>query len=278
MTNRKGQGANRTSGPDSARPVRRTGRRLALAVFALLAFSVFVALGSWQVQRLQWKQALIERVGQRVDAPAVAAPGPEAWPEVTAERDEYRRVSISGVFLYDKSSLVQAATVRGSGFWVLTPMRTGDGWTVLVNRGFIPVDATGRMAPLNDAGRPNTGRTVTGLLRIDEPGGGFLRKNDPATGRWYSRDVGAIAAANGLDNVAPYFIDADASSQASAPGEPVGGLTVLSFRNNHLVYALTWYALALMVAGAAVWVWRLERRRPGAGPDLEREGDDDSQY
>ena len=44
---------------------------------------------------------------------------------------------------------------------------------------------------------------------MTEPGGGFLRRNDPAAGRWHSRDVRAIAAARGLDEVAPYFIDAE---------------------------------------------------------------------
>lgn len=99
-----------------------------------------------------------------------------------------------------------------------------------------------------------------------------------ATGRWYSRDVPAIASAHGLGDVAPYFVDADASMGTPGSGDPVGGLTVVSFRDNHLVYALTWYALALMVAGAALWVWRLERRRPAGDPArVDREGDDDSQ-
>ncbi|GIZ50318.1 SURF1 family protein [Noviherbaspirillum aridicola] len=261
--------------PASAPSARVGKRRLALVVLALLAFSVFVALGTWQLQRLQWKLTLIERVGQRVNADPADAPGPPRWPSLSAETDEYRRVRLEGRFLYDKTSLVQAATARGAGFWVLTPLRTAEGWTVLINRGFIPVDATGRMAPLNDAGKSADAEVVTGLLRITEPGGGFLRSNDPAGGRWYSRDVQAIAAAHGLQQAAPYFIDADASTAGAAPGQPVGGLTVVSFRNNHLVYALTWYALALMVAGASVWVWRTERRR-GGRPGLDREEDDDS--
>ena len=80
----------------------------------------------------------------------------------------------------------------------------------------------------------------------------FLRANDPAAGRWYSRDVAAIAWARGLSEVAPYFIDADAASEPG--GIPVGGLTVVVFHNNHLVYAITWYVLAAMAAGAAAFV------------------------
>jgi surfeit locus 1 family protein len=73
-----------------------------------------------------------------------------------------------------------------------------------------------------------------------------LRSNDPAGERWYSRDVQAIARDKRLTNVAPFFID----EEAGEPGTyPIGGLTVLSFSNNHLVYALTWFALALMLVG-----------------------------
>ena len=104
--------------------------------------------------------------------------------------------------------------------------------------------------------------TVTGLLRITEPGGMLLRSNDPAAERWFSRDVEAIAAARGLTDVAPYFIDADAASDG--PGWPVGGLTVIKFHNNHLVYALTWYGLALMVAVGTVYVIRQSRMHPDA--------------
>ncbi len=261
---------------------------LTLAVCAALAFTAFVALGTWQVQRLQWKNALIERVEQRIHAHPVAAPGPKQWPQITAASDEYRRVRVSGVYLHEFSVRVQATTVLGPGYWVMTPIQQEDGSIVLVNRGFIPVASGERNAeirPATTAGgsdAPSDGDgivlkegparpaavTVTGLLRITEPGGGFLRENDPANQRWYSRDVAAIAAASKLSKVAPYFVDADAASASAhaAPGEgaterPVGGLTVVSFRNHHLVYALTWYALALMVAAAAFWVARDERRR-----------------
>ncbi|MDB5653910.1 MAG: Surfeit locus 1 family protein, partial [Tardiphaga sp.] len=93
----------------------------------------------------------------------------------------------------------------------------------------------------------------TGLLRVSEPKGGFLRSNDPAADRWFSRDVAAIAQKRGLAEVAPYFIDA-----AAVPGVavPVGGLTVISLPNNHLVYAITWFVLAAMVGYFAVRLFR----------------------
>src|SRR5579872_6570376 len=98
-----------------------------LAVCAGLVFAGFVALGTWQLKRLQWKLDLIERVDQRVHAPAVAAPGPGRWQQINADADEYRRVRLTGTFLYALTARVQAVTELGSGFWLLTPLRSADG-------------------------------------------------------------------------------------------------------------------------------------------------------
>ncbi|MGO4377039.1 SURF1 family protein [Pseudoduganella sp. RAF19] len=249
---------------DLAAPRRRSaGLRLVLLVIGSLLFAGFFALGTWQVQRLQWKLALIERVNERVHAAPVDAPAVADWPQVSAERDEYRHVRLSGVYALDATARVQASTELGSGFWLLTPMCREDGSVVLVNRGFVAGGAPGaaaHAAPADcaQARAQGAAASVTGLLRISEPNGGVLRDNDPAADRWYSRDVKAIAASRQLSNVAPYFVDADATPGAAADA-PIGGLTVVSFHNNHLVYALTWYVLALMVAWACYWIVRRER-------------------
>lgn len=227
-----------------------------LGILAVLVVAVLVALGNWQVARRAWKLDLIARVDARVHAAPAPAPGPAEWPEVSTARDEYRRVRATGTFLYDRDALVQATTALGGGFWVLTPLRTEAGFLVLVNRGFVPGERRDRASrAAAEAAGPVT---VTGLMRITEPGGGFLRSNVPAEDRWYSRDVAAIAAARGLGATAPYFIDADATPNPG--GLPVGGLTVISFPNSHLIYAITWYALALMLTGAICWVAREEWR------------------
>jgi surfeit locus 1 family protein len=187
--------------------------RSSLALFAIFAaalvlFGAFVALGTWQIHRRSWKLELIARVNQRVHAPPVPAPPEPEWPGVIAANSEYRHVRASGTFLNDRETLVQATTELGAGYWVLTPLRVSDGSIVLVNRGFVRPERRDRTA--HGAAEPTTPATVTGLLRMTEPGGGFLRHNDPAADRWYSRDIQAIAAARGLSRVAPYFIDAEA--------------------------------------------------------------------
>jgi surfeit locus 1 family protein len=217
---------------------------------ALLAALTLLCLGLavWQLERRAWKLDLIATVEARLRARPAPAPGPRDWSAVSAVGDAYRRVRVTGEFDHDRATRVQAATARGEGAWLLTPLVTGEGWTVLVNRGFVPAGPGAVSAP----GGPVT---VMGLLRITEPKGWFLRSNDPTRDRWYSRDVAAIARARGLRRVAPYFIDADAGA---GTGPPVGGLTVVAFRNTHLIYAVTWFALA----GLGGWgLWRVLRER-----------------
>lgn len=250
---------------------------------AIGAFVGFAALGTWQVERRAWKLALIDRVTERVRGEPVAPPGADRWSQVDAANDEYQRVRIGGVFLNDRETLVQASTDYGSGFWVMTPLQIDDGSFVLVNRGFVAPDRRDRSRRDDGSSVARMQAVVTGLLRLTQPGGSFLRKNDPGSERWYSRDVQAIAQARGLRPVAPYFIDAQADAATAAAsgirgrdaGEivsgtaparwPVAGLTVIDFHNNHLVYAVTWYALALMMALAIVYVVREERRQRHAG-------------
>ena len=230
---------------------------LAFGAFAIIGMALLSALGVWQLERRVWKLDLISRVEQRVHAAAVSAPGPSSWPRINAADDAYRHVRVTGRFLGASETLVQAVTERGGGYWVVAPFRTIEGFTVLVNRGFVPAEWESRAAG------PSGETTLTGLLRVTEPGGAFLRHNGPAADRWYSRDVAAIAAARGIQKVAPYFIDVDRSADPAAL--PVGGLTIIAFPNNHLLYALTWFGLAVMLAGWSLYValqeWRLRRIR-----------------
>lgn len=222
-------------------------------LLCLVLAAGFAGLGAWQVQRLGWKQALIARTEARLAAEPVAPPSPAEW----SPRRAYTRVSTSGVFMHGAETLVRAVTERGPGWWVMTPLRTADGGVILVNRGFVPSER--RDPATRAAGAPGGEVRVTGLLRESEPGGAFLRSNAPDAGRWYSRDVRAIAQARGLPPVAPYFVDADATPNPG--GYPVGGLTVVRFRNDHLIYAATWFTLSgLSLFG----VFLLLRRRKAA--------------
>src|SRR4051812_36284161 len=202
-----------------------TGRRIAALVafdlVAILLVACLATLADWQIHRRAYKLDLIARVEARVHATPTPAPSLENWTGLSATADEYRRVTVKGDWLEDRFVLVQAVTELGGGYWMMTPLAKDDGTTVLVNRGFVPAD---KQDPTSWRLRSPKPDTVMGLLRMSEPGGAFLRANDPASNRWFSRDVDAIAASLGLAKVAPYFVDAE-----RVPGEsglPVAGLTV----------------------------------------------------
>ncbi len=237
---------------------RRPHGPLATAILAVafgFGFLLFLSLGLWQVQRMGWKHDLIARVDARVQADPVPAPDAAVWRASTPLDHEYRRVTVRGHWLPGRDARVQALTEAGAGRWLLRPLRRDDGSVMLVNLGFVPEDWQDSTPPRAEEVE------ITGLLRLSEPDGGFLRRNDPDQDRWYSRDVAAIAADHGLDDVLPYFIDADAASAAQAGSPwPRGGLTVVRFRDHHLGYALTWFALALLVAFGG-WRFALEERR-----------------
>ena len=232
------------------------GKRRGLLALCLFGAALFGALGVWQVQRLAWKRDLIARVDSRIHAEPVPAPPRGEWPVFDARAAEYRRIAATGRYLHDRETTVDALTARGPGAWVLTPLRTADG-VILVNRGFVPPEH--RDPASRKDGQVGGDVTVVGLLRPSEPAGRVLRPNDPTADRWFSRDVGAIAHARGLPDAAPFFIDAEASP--GGPTAPTGGLTVVRFRNAHLTYAATWFALAgLCVAGLVLLARERESR------------------
>lgn len=212
---------------------------------SILGVLLFAALGIWQLERRSWKLDLIASVQTHVNAAPVPAPGPDTWQRLTP----YQKVTVSGHWLQGKDTLVLAVTQRGRGYWVLSPLRTDSGFTVLVNRGFIPETERSKQG---HTALPDGMVTLTGLLRPSEPPRAFLRHNDPLSGRWYSRHVEGIAKARSIRSVAPYFIDA--GRQGPAGQLPVGGMTVIQFRNDHLQYALTWFALALGLAGGMLYL------------------------
>ncbi|MDQ8023663.1 MAG: SURF1 family protein [Moraxellaceae bacterium] len=236
---------------------------VALLLVGLFAFASFVALGMWQLDRLAWKTDLIGRIAEHQKAAPIAAPGPADW-EIQADTDaEYRRVTLRGRFANDLETLVQASTALGTGYWVLTPLQTEEGYWVVVNRGFVPSDK--RDPAQRGQPSPDGVQTVSGLLRLSEPRGRLWQDNAPTDNRWYSRDVAAIAQARGLGSgthsgaIAPYFVDVAAANDAPLDW-PRAGLTVLHFNNSHLGYALTWFVLAAMTAIALAYAVAIEHR------------------
>jgi surfeit locus 1 family protein len=212
---------------------------------------VCLGLGIWQLQRLHWKEGLVAARAAAVSAPPIVPP-PDA--EV-ARRMEFRHVTDQGVFLHDKEVFVGASAESGTiGYHVLTPLREPSGRIVFVNRGYVP-------AELKDPGKRAAGELagpvkVAGLLRLplDTKPNWFLPDNRPDLNYWFWVDLPAMAKADGLDNVAPFYLDnvapfyIDADATPNPGGWPRGGVTRLVLPNDHLQYAITWFGLAIAMA------------------------------
>lgn len=200
--------------------------------FALIGFCVLIALGTWQVQRLQWKEALIDKMEQQMQADPVPLPETVVAPKGM----EYRRVSVAGVFLHDKSFLVKPRTYKGkNGYHVMTPLRRVSGQIVFVNRGWISDDTMAQMT------KPDGLVQVEGIIRLPETAA-FTPENDPAKNDWYWADVKAMAKSAELSAmVMPLVLEA---SRKETGVYPIASKKHIDVPNNHFQYAVFWYAMA----------------------------------
>jgi len=216
-----------------------------LTIASLIAFAILCALGFWQLDRLEWKLGLIETVNRNLAAPPLTLDEALRSPP---DAVQYRRVRLTGRFDHAKEAYVFVSSSGGEGLYhVLTPFIT-DGRVLLVDRGAVPET---RLDPATRAqGNVAGAVALTGVWRLLEPPGMFTPAPDPPRRIWYARDVPAIAAALGVRLAAPVLIEADATPNPG--GLPLGGQTVVSFRNQHLGYAITWFGFAACLVG--VWL------------------------
>lgn len=235
-------------------------------IFTIAALAVLFALGTWQLQRLAWKEALIAAVEARADAPAVPPPAPP-WDDLDLETFDYQHVAATGHFLPGEAHVYSVLSdargpISGPGYWIVAPFETDAGWIVLVNRGFVPLD---RKEPASRPPPPVGEVHLDGVVRGHDTPGTFTPDPDPIANQWFVRDAGVLSRAFDLPAgkpLAPYTVDASVEMMPEG-GLPQAGETRRIFPNNHLQYALTWYGLALALAGVyAVFAWgRLRRGR-----------------
>lgn len=254
----------------------RLGGLVAPALATLAATAILLGLGSWQLERKSWKEGLIAQIQARAYAPPGTVVPEAGWAGWRADDDQFRRVSLEGTLRQDAAvPVLGLAELRGrqatQGVYLFVPLRLDDGSTIIVNRGFVPAEEKAATLARLDT-RPERAR-IAGLVRAPEAKTLFLPANDPAAGTWLVRDIAEMARAKGLERVAPYYIDADAT--ANPGGWPQGGQTPLTLRNQHLEYALTWFGLAATLLGvfAAFAAGRLRPASPEPEADMTGPGD-----
>lgn len=239
---------------ESVKPERHQRRFWVGLVLLPVALAILISLGTWQVKRLYWKEDLLAAIEQRSNAEPSDLSAIEAALDA-GEAIDYRTARASGGFLNDKERHFFATFEGQSGFYVYTPLQLGDGRFLFVNRGFVPYDrkeASTRPQSLIDGEQQ-----INGLARakLAEKPSFMVPENDEAGNIFYWKDLDRMAASVDLpaDKVLPFFLDADSTPVAG--GLPRGGVTVIDLPNSHLQYAITWYGLALALAGVAVFGW-----------------------
>ncbi|MBL0370831.1 SURF1 family protein [Rhizobium sp. KVB221] len=236
-----------------------SGKRIATFVALAVAFIILLSLGTWQIERMHWKETLLADIEARRTAPPMTVD--QAMTRIAAsEPVDYAAISVSGRFDHAHESYFLATHDGEPGFYVYTPMTMADGRVVLVNRGFVPE------ALKNPSSRPQglaAGEAeVTGLARakLEKKPSFVVPENDPGKNLYFWKDMDAMALSAGIDQqkLLPFFIDAN---DAPNPGGfPIGGVTQIDFPNSHLSYALTWYGLAAVLAIVAGLAWRRRAR------------------
>ncbi|MFO1172651.1 MAG: SURF1 family protein [Hyphomicrobiaceae bacterium] len=213
---------------------------------AAIGCVMLVGLGTWQLQRLHWKEGLIARIEARTKAsPIDLAAAVRQWQETGDV--EYLHVRAQGRF-EGQDNFYFIAGDAGAGYHVYTPLRTATGDVLIVNRGFIA--DTRLPAEGQSYSRPAGEVTVTGLVRASEALTWFsgAAPHPGATRPWLTRDLKGMADRTGLagltdgGKLVPFFLDLD---RTGASSDPQGGTTRLEIPNRHLEYALTWYGLAV---------------------------------
>jgi cytochrome oxidase assembly protein ShyY1 len=244
----------------------RRRRGAGFGIFTLAMVALFIGLGVWQLQRRTDKHVLIEALTERLAAEPAPLPPPSQWSALTPAVDEFRRVRFEATYetvpdamVYSSGSAVRE-DVSGPGTWAFLPARLPTGETVVVNAGFVQNTMQDRAVEDRAVARLLTGARValTGYLRFPEAAGVLTPAQNPATRLWFSRDHLAMAHALGWGEVAPFYIDLEAPVPAS--GIPKPGPLEVHLKDDHMQYAVTWFALAgAVVIAFAVW-WRGQRR------------------
>ena len=220
-------------------------------IFALVGIAILIGLGVWQLDRKTWKENLIAAMTTRLARAPADLPPRDRWAGLDRQHEEFARVGFPAEFMPGQEALVYSAgsafrpDVKGPGYFVFAPARLAGGSLVIVNRGFVPLD---RKDPASRAqGESHGSVDIVGIVRWPETRGLFTPADDPAGNVWYLRDIAAIAAARHWQNVAPFYVEQE--SPVPPGGLPQPGKLVVNLPDNHLQYAITWFGLALALAG-----------------------------
>ena len=215
-------------------------------IAAGIVLLILIGLGVWQLQRLTWKEGLIAERHDRSTAAAIELPAAGAD---TSQLD-FRHARATGSFDHAHEMFLAARSMNGNpGYHVVTPFKLADGRTLLVDRGWVPLER--KNSPQRADGQVLGEITIDGLLRLQRPKTWLEPDNQPKDNLWFWVDLPAMADYLGLpsDQVTPFFLEAGPAPNPG--GFPIGGQSRTELPNDHLQYALTWFSFAVILA--VIW-------------------------
>lgn len=212
--------------------------------FGILGTVVLVSLGTWQMQRMIWKEGVLDEIAARIAAAPVAVP---ASPD--PQGDRYLSVSASGSFTGEELHILASTRHVGAMYRVISPFETTDGRRIMVDRGWIK-------PPQKDAVRPAGPATITGNLHWPDEIDGFTPKSDAEKNIWFARDVPTLADVLGTE---PVLIILRETSETNPPVTPLP-IDGAAIPNDHLEYVVTWYGLAIVWVLMTVYYLRRLRK------------------
>ncbi len=219
-------------------------RILFLVTVGLIGFAMLVALGTWQVRRLNWKQEILARIETRVAADPVAFPqNPDP------QRDKYLSVALTGTMAPGEVHVLMSLKQIGAGYRVIAPYDLEGGRRIMIDRGFVPTgakDAQRRLGPM----------AITGNLHWPDEIDSYTPAPDRTGNIWFARDVAEMAAALDSD---PILVIARNKTDPHVTPLPVDRAGI---PNDHLQYAITWFSLALIWAAMSVYFLRRTQGKP----------------
>ncbi|WP_417719781.1 SURF1 family protein [Salipiger sp.] len=215
-------------------------RILAPLLFGLIGAGILVGLGTWQVQRLAWKEGVLAEIEAHIHG------DPQPLPVMISPSEQrYQPVALSGEILPGALRVLVSRKQVGAGYLIVSPFRTADGRVVLLDRGFLR-DGNKDHLPATGAAE------VVGNLHWPDDRNTSTPENDTAGNIWFARDIGAMSEALQTE---PLLVVARKITPPDAEITPLpvdtGGIP-----NDHLQYAITWFSLAVVWLGMTAYYIR----------------------
>ena len=200
------------------------------SIFVFTFITLFCALGTWQIYRLQWKQDLINQINEGLNST------PLKYSKNI--KNNYQRVILQGKYDFENQIFLYSLNEKGQpGFDIITPFETTEEEYVLINRGWINKEMKNN-SKINLVNK----KKIVGLLKKIEKKNIFKPDNDIKKNIWFFIDLNKIQEITGRNFINSIVFLEDKTINVPSPKK-----ITIEVPNNHLKYAITWYSISISI-------------------------------